>query len=170
MKTLLLIRHAKSSWASPEIRDFDRPLNKRGTRNASEMAFRLQQKGIVIDAFVSSPAHRAITTARLFARSFGVGEISIIPIPELYDAEADIFLQVIRALDNRFKTVAIFGHNPAITDFANSLGVSAIDNLPTCGIFSLRIDSNDWTCFEDAPKELIFFDFPKNNPIHPDSI
>jgi phosphohistidine phosphatase len=170
MKTLLLIRHAKSSWAFPELKDFDRPLNKRGVRNCSEMAFRLLQNGVAIDAFVSSPAHRAIATARLFAASLGVGDNSIIPVPALYDAEVDVFPQVIRALNNRFKTVAIFAHNPAITDFANSLGLAVIDNFPTCGMLSLKVDTNDWACFEDAPKELLFFDFPKNKPIHPDSI
>lgn len=162
MKTLLLIRHAKSSWDFPQLSDFDRPLNKRGVRNATEMSSRLREKGITIDSFVSSPAKRAIDTSRLFALASGVDENLILQVIELYDAEANVFPEIIRSLDNRSETVAIFAHNPGITDFANSLGLKAIYNFPTCGVFSLKIDTNDWARFHDAAKELFFFDFPKN--------
>jgi phosphohistidine phosphatase len=165
MKTLLLIRHAKSSWDFPHLSDFNRPLHKRGIRNATEMAFRLQEKRIAIDGFVSSPANRAITTAKLFAATLGMDESLIATIPELYDAEPDVFPKIIRSLDNRFQVVAIFAHNPGITDFANSLGLFAIDNLPTCGIFSVEISTNDWADFESAPKKLASIDSPKNKSL-----
>ncbi len=162
MKTLLLIRHAKSSWDFSQLSDFDRPLNKRGVRNAAEMASRFAQTGIAIDSFVSSPANRAITTARLFVTALGKDENLLVTRPELYEAEASVFPEIIRSLDNRSRVVAIFAHNPGLTDFANSFGLPTIDNLPTCGIFALKINTEDWAHFENAPKELLFFDFPKN--------
>src|SRR5580765_3411656 len=114
MKTLLLIRHAKSSWDSAASKDFDRPLNERGKKNAPEMASRLLKKKIDIDLFVSSPAKRAKTTAILFTREFEKKEEKIIFDPQLYNADIENFYDVISKLDDKYTSVAIFSHNPGI--------------------------------------------------------
>lgn len=161
MKHLLLIRHAKSSWDENTPRDFDRPLNERGLKEAPAMALRLLSKNISIDAFISSPANRALTTAKLFAKAYGVKEKNIIQIPELYNATGEIFFQIIQSLNNDFKTVALFSHNPGITYFINQLTATQIDHMPTCGIFAINIKTDKWENFELAEKEFWFFDYPK---------
>lgn len=162
MKHLLLIRHAKSSWDETTARDFDRPLNERGLKEAPAMALRLLNKNISIDAFISSPAKRALTTAELFAKTYGLKEKNIIQIPELYNVRTETFFQVIPSLNNDFKTVALFSHNPGVTYFVNELTATKIDHMPTCGVFAINIKTDKWKNFEFAEKEFWFFDYPKS--------
>lgn len=161
MRSLFLIRHAKSDW-SFNLDDFDRPLNERGKRDAPMMAARLFNRGIAIDAFVSSPAKRALKTAKVFAETYGIGKEDIILKPELYLPPAETFFSVIDGLDNRWQRVAIFSHNNGITQFANLLRVAVIDNMPTCSIFAVTADCDRWQDFPKAEKQLMFFDYPKN--------
>ena len=162
MKTLVLIRHAKSSWDDASISDFDRPLNDRGKKDAPEMALRLREKGIRPDLFVSSPAKRAKKTAKIFASEFEVKKDDIELVEDLYLAAPLIFTNTIAHLKNRHDTVAIFAHNPGITEYANSLTHVRIDNIPTCGVFVVQADTDDWKEFEKAPHNFLFFDYPKN--------
>ncbi len=161
MKQLILIRHAKSSWAVFSIKDFDRPLNDRGKKDAPVMAKRLLDKGITIDAFIASPAKRARKTAELFVKEYKAEKNSIFFFDELYLAATSNFLDVINKTDDRFKTIAVFSHNEGITDFANSLTETRIDNIPTCGIFAIKIKTKHWSDFAEAEKEFWFFDSPK---------
>jgi len=161
-KTLFLIRHAKSSWDNFALTDFDRPLNDRGKNDAPEMAKRLIDKKINIDAFISSPAKRAKKTAKLFMKEFGRKKKEIILIPELYEASVEAFYQTILAVDNRFNSIAVFSHNPGITSFANGLTEDTqFDNMPTCSVFAVRSNIKSWRDFRDAKKEFWFFDYPK---------
>src|ERR1044071_4679817 len=130
MKHLLLIRHAKSSWDPAVPADFDRGLNARGLRDAPAMAKRLLKREVDIDAFISSPANRALLTATYFAEAYGTKPKHIIKVPALYNADTTVFYDVIEELDNELKTAAIFSHDPGITDFANELTETRIDNLP----------------------------------------
>lgn len=161
MKTLLLVRHAKSSWDDPAVSDFDRPLNERGKADAPIMAKRIKDKEILIDAFVSSSAKRARKTAKIFAHVFATKDDEIILAPELYLAQSATFISVISKLPPNFNTVAVFSHNPGITDFANSLTTTKLDDMPTCSIFAVNIFSDDWAGFETAAKQFLFFDYPK---------
>ncbi len=161
MKQLIIVRHAKSSWANLGMSDFERPLNERGSRDAPEMANRLINRNVVVDAFVSSTANRALTTATYFAKTFGKKQTDIITVPELYHASATTFYQVVKKLNNAFQTVALFSHNPGITDFVNELTETNIDNMPTCGIFAVKIDTNNWMEFIHAAKTFWFVDYPK---------
>ena len=162
MKQLLIIRHAKSSWDISTLNDFDRSLNERGLRDAPMMAKRLHDKKVSIDAFVSSTAKRAFTTAKYFANEFGLNENLIIKKLELYHASSSVFYKVISDFNNDFNSIAVFSHNPGITYFVNALTKTKIDNMPTSGIFAINIHTNDWKNFYDAPKKLMFFDYPKN--------
>lgn len=163
MKTLLVIRHAKSGWGDFSLPDFERPLNERGKADAPEMAKRLLGKKIRIDAFVSSPAKRAKKTAKLFGKEYDVKEDQIIFVDSLYNASAETFFDVIAGLDDRYDHVAVFSHNPGITDFVNRLckGVQ-IDDMPTCGIFAVETAIEKWKDFGPAEKKFLFFDYPKN--------
>jgi len=160
MKALILIRHAKSSWETITD-DFNRPLNERGKHDAPQMAGRLLNEKIIIDSFISSPAKRAKKTARLFMEEFQVSKEEIILIPELYNAAASVFFKVVTSLDKSSNTVAIFAHNPGITDFVNSLTSFKTGEMPTCGVFAIKINSDSWEDFETANKDFWFFKYPK---------
>jgi phosphohistidine phosphatase len=161
MKTVLLIRHAKSSWDDPGLSDYDRPLNERGKKDAPRMAERLHERGIRIDAFVSSPAKRAKKTAEQFAKQYKLNPEDIIFKTELYMAGEEAFGSVLERLDDKIDCVAIFSHNPGITDFANSLTDASIDNIPTSGIFGVSVEAKKWSKFKEARKKFLFFDYPK---------
>jgi phosphohistidine phosphatase len=161
LKTLLLIRHAKSDWDAGIASDFDRPLNERGKRDAPLMAHRLLDQNRVPDLLVASPAKRAAKTARLFAATFKQDKDSILYKPELYLAEPPAFFSVIQELDNQFGQAAIFAHNPGITSMANLVSQARIDDMPTCSIFGIKIQCDSWADFVTAPKEFWFFDYPK---------
>jgi phosphohistidine phosphatase len=161
MKTLLIIRHAKSSWDNIHTPDIERPLNDRGKKDAPAMAKRIRKAGVKVDRLVSSPAERARHTAQLFARELEIKENDIVILNELYHAQPAIFQQVIRQLDDSDDTVAIFSHNPGITAFVNSLGAAKLDNMPTCGVFAVKSEK-PWSDFFDADPEFLFFDYPKS--------
>lgn len=162
MKTLFIIRHAKSSWNIKTLNDFDRPLNDRGHQDAPMMAKRLLSKNISIECFISSPAKRALTTAQYFAKAFNKQENSIIKIPFLYHAASAVFYSVISEIENQYSSVAIFSHNPGITHFVNELTNTKVDNMPTCGVFAVKITSSKWVDFLNSDKEFLFLDYPKS--------
>ena len=162
MKTLILVRHAKSDWSHEGLSDIERPLNERGKTDAPEMASRLKKKGLKIDAFVSSPAKRAFRTARYFAKEFDVNKDDIRVESHLYGDMPSQFGEIVGALKDKDDVVAMFSHNPGITEYANSLTNVRIDNIPTCGIFAVQSNTNNWKDFERAEKLFLFFDYPKN--------
>jgi phosphohistidine phosphatase len=162
MKTLLLIRHAKSDWNHEGLSDSERPLNERGKKDAPEMAKRLRKRGLKIDAFVSSPAERAFRTARYFASEFDVKKGDIEVEKTLYGAGPSQFAEVVKGLKDKWDTVALFSHNPGITDYANGLCNVHTDNIPTCGIFAVQADVKSWDDFAKAEKAFLFYDYPKN--------
>jgi len=161
MKQLLIIRHAKSSWELGSMNDFDRPLNDRGHKDASKMAKRVFNKKIRIDAFVSSTANRAFTTAAYFAEMYGLSQNNIIQARSLYHATVPVFYEVVSLFSNTYNTVAVFSHNPGITAFVNELTDTKIDNMPTCSIFALQAETDSWKGFKNAGKQFWFFDYPK---------
>jgi phosphohistidine phosphatase len=162
MKTVYIIRHAKSSWAEFKLPDFERPLNERGKSDAPSMAKRLLAKKIKIDAFLTSPAKRAKKTCSLFCEEYGVKDDKMIIVESLYLAPPETFFEVVNNLDNKYKHVAIFAHNPGVTDFVNQLTKEVhIDEMPTCSIFAVEAKVDDWKEFKDAEKKFLFFDYPK---------
>ncbi|MFN3021315.1 SixA phosphatase family protein [Chryseobacterium sp. TY3] len=157
MKTILLIRHAKSDW--PEgVEDFDRPLTKTGQENAPRMATFLKNKSVNIDTFISSPAKRALDTCALFSEVF---DKKFSTDHQLYNAREQHFENVIYGLPKDSNCVAIFSHNNGISNFANYL-TDEIINLPTCGVAAYQVDCEDWSDFEMANKKFLYFYSPKN--------
>ncbi len=161
MKTLLLVRHAKSNWDNASLSDFERPLNERGKEDAPMMAQRLKDKKIDINGFVSSPAKRAKKTAKAFMKEYGMEHEELTLIPSLYEASTKDFYDAIEQIDDKNNSVALFSHNPGISDFVNSLEIFPVYDMPTCAIYALEISTDSWKQFNEAEKRFLFFDYPK---------
>lgn len=161
MKTLFLLRHAKSSWDEPELRDFERPLAERGINDIKKMGIRFREQGREVQCVISSPAVRAKTTAMLFAREIGFPRDEIVANPELYFAGTSMFLKAASLLDEHFDSAMLVGHNPAITEFVNEMGNDYIENIPTSGLVELSLPIEHWSDIDYGIGELIDFDFPK---------
>lgn len=162
MKTLIIVRHAKSSWANPGQEDIERPLNERGKTDAPDMAGRLFKKKIQIDTFISSPAKRARRTAAFFIEAYDGKEKDLVIDERLYPGSVSMFYEVVGDIKKRHSAAAIFSHNPGITDFVNTLTEHKIDNMPTCSVFIVTADVEKWADFGEAKKQLLLFDYPKN--------
>ncbi len=163
MKKLYLVRHAKSSWDNPELRDYDRPLNERGKRDAPRMGKRLKEREITPDLMLSSPAKRALTTCMEIARILGYDKERIKTDKRIYHANEDDLIKVLKEQNDNFDIVMLFGHNPGLTDFANSLFNERIINIPTCGIVAGELQISSWKEIKWGCGPLEFFDFPKKN-------
>lgn len=161
MKILTIVRHAKSSWDDPSLRDHERPLNKRGHRDAPEMGRRIAAHGIRPSLIVSSHAKRAWSTAQAVARALGYPYEFLEKEPLLYHASVDRILDVIRAQDERCNNLMLVGHNPGLTDFANFLVPGLTHNLPTASVVSVEIDRDDWNLYEQPKTRLLVHDWPK---------
>lgn len=161
MKSLTIVRHAKSSWKERGLSDRERPLNKRGKRDAPVMAERIAKAGIRPSQIISSPAVRAWTTAREFARKLGYPPEFLQREDGLYLASLDNLLDVVATQDTGFNNLMLFGHNPGLTDFANYLVPGITNNLPTSGVVSVNLDSDDWMLYDRPATELVLHDYPK---------
>lgn len=163
MRRLILVRHAKSSWADPGRPDIDRPLNERGERNAPEMAARLRARGETPGLVVSSPARRALATARLMARAFGIDAGAIRIEESLYEASVEAWLAAIGALPGAEHCVLMVGHNPELTALANRLVPGLVlDNLQTCGVLRLDYAVRGWGAVAAAAPRDWSLDWPRN--------
>jgi len=161
MKTLFLVRHAKSSWDNPGLSDEERPLNKRGQRDAPRMGRRLKSRGVSPDLLISSPAVRAHSTSVRIAAEIGYLGANIQIRNKLYFEGVSGVYDVIHSLDPNLKTVMLFGHNPTTTELVNELSNVDIDNVPTCGIAELRFDIETWSEVVAGIGEMVLFDYPK---------
>jgi len=162
-KRLTLVRHAKSDWGDPALADFDRPLNARGERDAPDMANRLVEAGLRPTLMISSPAARAVATARVFAEAFGYPEKRIRPAQAAYLATPGELLEVVRHLGGRATHLMLFGHNPGISGFGAWLtGDDSPGEVPTCAVASLLIPVRKWSEIEFGRATRDFYDFPKS--------
>lgn len=164
-RTLILIRHAKSDWGTMSLKDYDRPLNQRGKKDAPEMGKRLKKKHIIPDLIISSPAVRAASTAKLIAAEVGYDPGHIRWVEKLYHCAAEVFEEVITGGDiaDDVKTVFIFAHNPGISLFAHYAVPGLLpDDMPTCGMVGLTFNAARWSDYTEAKRAPLFFDYPKN--------
>jgi len=167
MKRLYLVRHAKSSWKDPSLEDRERPLNKRGRRDAPEMAKRLKRRGDIPDLLVSSPAKRALKTARAMAKKFGYPKEGIVVDQALYGSGMAGVLDAVRRVDDGFGRVMVVGHNPDLTELASTLTDYEVDHIPTCGVFCVDFDLPCWRAVSEGTGRFVFFDFPRKPPEFP---
>ena len=163
MKTLTIVRHAKSSWDHPGLSDRERPLNKRGERDAPLMGQRVWEHSIRPSLIISSPATRAWATARIIAAAITYPVEFLQREKSLYHASVDAILDVIVAQDPGFNSLMVVGHNPGLTDFANYLSPGLTNNLPTAGVVSVEFDQDDWDLFARPPTKLLLYDYPKKH-------
>lgn len=163
MKRLTLVRHAKSSWRNPDLPDFDRPLNKRGEQDAPLMARRLAKCNLVFDLVLASPARRTRLTAEAIAEQRAVDTTRITFDERIYLATAGELINLLQTIDDKLQDVLLVGHNPGITDLANYLVGGRLENVPTCGIFSVELPITSWQRLERAAGTLLFYDYPKKH-------
>ncbi len=160
LKTLYLVRHAKSSWKNPELSDSERPLNKRGKHDAPLVGKFLKQKNEIPELIVSSPAKRALKTAEYFAEELHISK-KIILVESLYMAGIKDFISVIENIGDSVDSVMLFSHNPGITDFANYITDTDIENIPTAGTARIDFNISSWKDCRNTKGELRFFISPK---------
>ncbi|MDT8322962.1 MAG: histidine phosphatase family protein [Bacteroidota bacterium] len=163
MKTLYIVRHAKSSWKHESLSDFERPLNKRGHHDAPMMATVLRERGVSVDYIRSSPANRALTTARLLAEGIGHDLEGIETDEQMYGAGDGQLLQIVRSLPGNARDAMIVGHNPGMMMLAERLAGFEVDNLPTCGIVCVDLDVTAWTAVQDGGGALRYFEYPRKH-------
>ncbi|HEX4895532.1 MAG TPA: histidine phosphatase family protein [Solimonas sp.] len=145
MRLLTLVRHAKSSWDDPALSDFERPLNARGRRDAPRMAQHLLQAIGRPDRMVSSPALRAITTARAFCEVLALHQDEILILPRIYEASVATLLSLVRQLDDGDAHAMLFGHNPGFSDLATTLAPCSFDEMPTCAAVQIALPVSRWS-------------------------
>ena len=165
MKILYLARHAKSSWKYPTLNDFERPLNKRGRKNAPFMGKILKELDIDIGLILSSPAIRASMTARLMAYQLDYPLENIIYNEAIYHAGEDTLLDVIAGIDHLINQAMLVGHNPGLTTLANILGDTPLSNIPTSGVCCLELNILSWNEVRNHRGKLQFFEYPKKYTI-----
>lgn len=162
MKTLYLMRHAKSSWSFDDLSDEQRPLNDRGRDDAPRMGQALAKRHIQLGLLVSSGAVRALSTAALVAKELDYPPERIAVRPEIYEADLDTLLGVVHSLPDEAQSVLLVGHNNTITDLANYLSPSPLQQeMPTAGIVCLHFHTDRWADVARANAEFYFFDRPR---------
>jgi phosphohistidine phosphatase len=161
MKRLTLVRHAKAEDAVSGQDDWNRALATKGQRDARKMGERLKARKRVPDLILTSPALRAITTAKIVARAMGITESGIREDDRLYLASPKKIIEVAHEFGARSKHLMIFGHNPGITDCADQLsGEREIDAMPTCAIFTACFDVDNWSELADSTGVDVDLDYP----------
>ncbi len=161
MKNLFLTRHAKSSWSNPGLADIDRPLNERGKKAAPFMGKLIVDKGEKPELLISSPANRALSTARAFGEVMGLVENDIIVNRAIYGAGAQQLLELVQNQDDLHKSIMLFGHNPTFTSFVNMLTGSNIMNVVTCGVVRINFEYSSWIDIDFGSGRLVYYEYPK---------
>ena len=162
MKTLFLVRHAKSSRDDTRLPDKDRPLNDRGKRDAPKMGKRLAKRDVKPELILSSPAMRALTTAEMIAKKLDYKRKKIVVDGRLYPGDADEMLTVIQRLDDELERVMLFGHNPALTDLAHRLS-SDIVHMPTCAVAKFKFRAKSWSSVGKSKLAKVALDYPRKS-------
>jgi phosphohistidine phosphatase len=161
MRQIYLIRHAKSSWNHSGLADFDRPLNKRGERDAPLMGRKLAELGCKPDRIISSPATRALTTAKTVAQAIGYPVSDVDANHSIYAASVNELIMLISNLSESYRDVILVGHNPEMTNLSNHLTDEYIDHVPTCGIIHIELAIDEWHEIGRRSGTQLFFITPK---------
>ena len=159
MKTLYIVRHAKSSWAF-DLPDHDRPLGKRGRKDVTRMGNYLNQHQRKPEVLISSTASRAFYTALYLCDQMKIDEGKIKLSKDLYHAGVFEIISIIQKAP-RCDVLAIFGHNPGFTSACNVLANTEIDNIPTCGIVGVTFEIDKWSQLSEGSGNQLFYYYPK---------
>lgn len=161
MKTLIMVRHAKSDWGNETITDLLRPLNNRGYSDAQILAKQLAQKTAPPQLWLTSPAIRAYSTALLFAEAFNYDAEKLVLNKKIYEANVKTLQTIVTGIADNIETAFMFGHNPGFTKFFNQFSDAFADNIPTCGVISLSNDVLSWKDFLSTKVKNDFYLYPK---------
>ncbi|CAG0955711.1 MAG: histidine phosphatase family protein [Bacteroidetes bacterium] len=163
MKTIFLLRHAKSDWSNKELLDYNRPLNNRGLKDASFMSKLLKDKLSFIEAVYSSTATRAEQTTHFFAKEFGIKKEDVYWKKEIYDYHYEMqkLIRILLTIENRFQQVLFVGHNPGISEMAFYLCGEPCITMPTCCILKIELQINHWEEISANCGNYIFQEYPK---------
>lgn len=169
MKRLTLIRHAKSSWKDEHISDHERPLSRRGERDAPRMGERLSARGASPSLILSSTAERAQRTAQIIADCLGLPRERVEYAPALYLASPDTLLAAAAAQDDRHTEIMLVAHNPGLLELTRRLLSDwPHDNLPTTGVVAIEFAADRWAGITSTAARCVFYDYPKNpEPVPP---
>lgn len=161
MKTLYIVRHAKSSWQYLNIKDVDRPLRERGITDAHLLSKFLAKQIAKPDAFISSYANRALHTAIIFCENFQFPLANLKIKKELYSFSDGYLVKTVKALDDSFNSVIIFSHDHGINTFVNKFGDQPIAHVPTCGVIGIQFEGKHWKNIKKG--KTILVEVPKNH-------
>jgi phosphohistidine phosphatase len=161
MKTLILVRHAKSSWDEPHLADYERKLNNRGLRDAPFMGAKIKEKNVKPDLILSSPAVRAFKTACFFAEALDYPIENIVKKELIYEKGPRDILNMINQQDDNLQTIMLFGHNPDLSTLTHYLCDFTEGNLPTCGTVCIDFNTDSWVNVGDEKGKLRFYENPK---------
>lgn len=161
MKTLYIVRHAKSSWEYDGIADIDRPLKKRGINDAHLLSKYLAKNISKPDVFVTSSANRALHTSIIFCENFGYPMSNLKIKRQLYSFSDGYLVKTIKALDDNFDSAIVFSHDHGINTFVNKYGNKPIAHVPTCGVIGIRFDNKHWKSIKKG--ETILIETPKDH-------
>lgn len=161
MKTLYIVRHAKSSWEHPELADIRRPILEKGKKRTKRIIDDLLRRETVVDLIISSPAVRAVETAYIIGNALRHGENEIQTDSLLYYTDADRLFNLFFDLPSGVDALMIVGHNPTLTNFANHFLEKKIDSIPTSGTVCLDFDTDKWEDIDAMNSKLRFFITPK---------
>ncbi|MGC1473359.1 MAG: histidine phosphatase family protein [Psychroserpens sp.] len=156
MKLLTLVRHGKSSWQY-DVDDRDRPLKKRGIKDANLVSMALKSHYKEPDMVFSSPANRALSTAKIFVENLNINPNTFEVVDELYDFGGDNVIRFFKALPSDYKNIMIFGHNHAFTSICNIFGDTFIDNLPTSALVCIKFEVESWAAIDKGTTETMIF-------------
>ena len=160
MKTLYIVRHAKSSWEYEGVKDIDRPLKKRGINDAYLISNVIQKKISSPDVFISSCANRALHTAMIFSYAFNYPLANLKISKSLYSFSDGYLIKTVKALDDGFDSAIIFSHDHGISDFVNKFGNKWLNHVPTCGVVGIKFENNHWKNIKSG--ETFLIEFPKH--------
>lgn len=161
MKSLYIVRHAKSSWDDPELSDEERPLLEKGIKRTQKVIEYLRGHQVRIDLLISSHAVRAYETARIIADGIGYPVERIIQMPVIYHADEDELLGELLNLSDEVQSVMLVGHNPGFTRFASYMLGKELEWLPTSSVIRIDIDAACWKDIIDSPRTLNFMVYPR---------
>ena len=161
MKTLTMVRHAKSDWGNETITDILRPLNVRGYSDAQILARQMPAKVETPGLWVTSPAIRAYSTALVFAEAYNYDPAKFVINPKIYEATLKTLTGIVSAFPDEVNSIIMFGHNPGFTKFFNEYADAFADNIPTCGITCISHDCASWKEFLDSKCKTEFYLYPK---------
>ncbi len=163
MKQLWLVRHAKSSWDSPGLTDFERALNDRGKKAAPDMGRRLAKRKVKLDRLVTSPARRAFDTAYAIADALDFPVHLLAVEPRIYEASLKTLLDVVAAQPDDCERVMLVGHNPGFSALADRLSPQGMEELPTCAVVGLSFKARHWRDIARERAEHVYYDYPKKD-------